>query len=256
MQHFARRAALPTLATLVLLGGTGAAWHGWRWLHTAPRFRVAELVVEGHARVTRDEIVRRAGVAPGTNLFTLSTRAVERAILAHPGIADAQVSRNLPNTLVVKVTEREPAAIVLLGEAYLADATGQLFVRASFNAADSHLPVITGLARGDCAARQSGCAERLRSALSLMRRVAARPDRPVIGELHLDAWQGATLYTRAGGTALRLGLVDSGGTDATLARFDTVWAALSVEERAATRTIHLDGVARPDRVTIALADAR
>jgi len=68
-----------------------------------------------------------------------------------------------------------------------------------------------------------------------------------LGEVHL-ARNGITLYTLQGATAIAVGR----GDPAAFARFDEAWAALSVDERAAARTVYLNQRTRPGRVTVAL----
>jgi hypothetical protein len=76
--------------------------------------------------------------------------------------------------------------------------------------------------------------------------------RPVIGEVHVDAAAGTTLYTRDGGVAVRVGHGDAVLLRARMARFDVVWRALA-ESREKPRMILVDQRAHPERVTVKLA---
>src|SRR5262245_27641960 len=66
-----RRAAPASIALLGAGVVFAAAWLGVRWLHSSPRFALLRIDVEGNTRVTRDDILRRAGIAMGQNVFTL-----------------------------------------------------------------------------------------------------------------------------------------------------------------------------------------
>ena len=67
--------------------------------------------------------------------------------------ATVRVSRQLPSVLTIEISERHAAAVVNLGGLYLADVRGRPFKRATMDEA-AGLPVITGVARGQYAARR------------------------------------------------------------------------------------------------------
>jgi cell division septal protein FtsQ len=245
------RRAVPALVVVVVLGGVGAgATALYRWLRTSPRFALRDLDVAGNARVATAEILVRAGVAPGENLFGLSPRAIEARILGNPWIAAVEARRHLPDGLSIHIVERQPAAVLLVDGAglYLADEAGRVFKRAA-GAEAAGLTVISGLPRrlfGDAPEQAAALA---RHGLAVAELWRAR-ERPPIGEVHL-AKEGVTLYTLDGAVAIALG---RGADAATMRRFDATWAALPPDERAQARIIHLDSRTRPDRVTVSLAE--
>jgi cell division protein FtsQ len=246
------RRAAPTVAVLALLAGlAGAVALGVRWLRTSPRFALHDLRVTGNARVPTDEILRRAGVAPGTNLFAIRVHDVEAGVRHSPWIAEVEARRSLPDGLTIRVVEREPAAVVVAGAGmYLADASGRPFKRAG-SAEAAGLPVISGITRRLFVERPELAAGLVRRGLEIAAGWRGH-DRPALGEIHFDAG-GVTLYTLEGAVAIALGRDPS---DATMRRFDAAWGALPPEERAQIRTIHLDSRTRPDRVTVSLAETR
>lgn len=253
----ALRRAAPLIAALFAAAGVSAGIIAtYRYLRTSPRFAVAELTVTGNQRLSRQEILERAHVVNGTNIFALSTRDIETALLADPWIAAVDVRRHLPDGLAIHIEERTAAALVVIDGSgmYLADRTGRLFKKAS--AADANgLLVISGLARRLFSNRPELAAGLVGRALGVAALWQAH-ERPAIGEIHL-AKDGVTLYTVEGAIAIALGR-PTGDGDAELAaamrRFDATWAALPPEERALARTIHLDSRTRPDRVTVSLAE--
>jgi hypothetical protein len=150
------------------------------------------------------------------------------------------------------------AAVVFLDAApYLADAQGKIFKRARLDTDEADgLPVVTGVDRGVFAADPSAGEAEVRRALLLAARWRENASRPALGEIHLGR-DATTLFTWDGAVAVRLGASEPGeGFTARLERFDVVWGALASEERARARSIHLSSTARPDRVTVRLADAR
>jgi cell division protein FtsQ len=244
------RSAVPLILTgaFVLLVVVGAA--AWSWMRTTSRFAARDVVVTGTTRLSPSDVMRRARVQPGTNLFALSLARVERALAASPWIEEVRVRRDLPDRLIVEVREKQPAALVLAEAPYVADREGRPFKRARLESGEADgLPVVTGIDRALFASRPEAAQALVKHALALHEAWRRVPGRPAIGEVHLDG-RGATLYTWHGGVGVRLGRSMGTELEARLSRFDEVWAALSVEERATCQTVFLDGTTRPDRVTI------
>ena len=78
-------------------------------------FATRDIRIEGTVTVTREDVLRLAGVGPGTNVFHLDADAVARALVADPWIAAASVERHLPGTVVIRLQEREPIARSTIG---------------------------------------------------------------------------------------------------------------------------------------------
>jgi POTRA domain-containing FtsQ-type protein/cell division protein FtsQ len=253
----------PRLLPVTLVAGAlallaGGGWLGYRWVLHSSRFALRDVVVTGNTHVTRDEILRRARLAPGVNLFRLSLADVETRIATNPWIRRVSASRSLPDKVLIAVSERAAAAQVMVdGGVYLADADGRLFKRAAVDAGEGEgVVVVSGLDRRQFGVDPDAAAALVRRALEIAAAWGTGDDRPAIGEVHLDR-EGITLYTLAGAIAVLIGRPASSSelSDVTK-RFDAVWSALSPEERAAARAIHIDSRTRPDRVTVALSGSQ
>lgn len=248
------RRVLAVLLGFVCIGAVGGGLTlGYRWLTTTPRLALRQVLISGNARVTRAEILERGGLVLGTNLFRLSAHAIEGRLASEPWIASAQVSRRLPDTMIVTITEKKAAAVVMTRDRlYLADAEGRLFKRAAIERGEGDgLVVVSGIDAKLFAGRPEVAGSLVRLALSAAALWRAGRDRPALGEVHLSR-EGITLYTLEGAVAVALGAAPEARLADSMARFDSVWAALAPEERAAVRTIHLDSRTRPDRVTVAV----
>lgn len=93
------------IVAILLLGG----WVTVR----SPVFAVRDVLVVGHASIPRAEVVRLSGVRPGDNLLLeVSAGEVRERLEANPWIADAEVERRLPSTVVLAVRERVAAGWV------------------------------------------------------------------------------------------------------------------------------------------------
>jgi cell division protein FtsQ len=252
----ALRRALPAAAvTLAALGLGAAAWGGYRWLTSSPRFAITAIEVTGAHRVDPDELRAALPVHLGDNVFA-ATGELARAVRRGPGgawIAQVEVRRVLPHTLAIELREHVAAAIVEAGDRYLVDADGRPFKRAEPGDADAEpgLPVIAGLPRARFAADPAAAAATVRAAIAAHRAWAAA-DRPAIARVDVDAHGALTLRAAHPPVAIRLGALGP-ELDGRMHTFDAAWAGLSQAERARATAIHLD--ARTDHVTVALGPA-
>ncbi len=178
----------------------------------------------------------------------------------HPWIAAARVRRELPATLVIDVTERQAAAVAVIGGLYLVDERGHPFKHATLEEADGRL-VLTGISRPEYAGLPGASEAAFREALALFaeyqhpdslavaRQAGSGGTRPALSEIHIDPRTGFSLFLYDGGAELRLG---RGQIADKLARLDEILAEFGPRGLSALRVVHLDGPAG-DRVPIRLA---
>jgi len=95
-------------AVLVLLA---APWWGPRVLSHLSFFRVRNVEVSGLRYLAPDDVVRRLRVDTTTSVWA-DVAELERRVETHPQVKTATIDRNLPGTLVVRVTENSPIAYV------------------------------------------------------------------------------------------------------------------------------------------------
>lgn len=110
--------AVPVLLVLIVLGVA----------HT-PVADVDEIAVEGQVNTLEDEIVAASGLLVGQPLLTMDEGGAERRVGELPWVATADVVRSWTGTVRIVVTERVPAAVVLMGqegEPALVDETGRV----------------------------------------------------------------------------------------------------------------------------------
>ncbi len=92
-------------------------------------FRVDNIVVRGSSYYTEEEVVQVCGVATGDNLLTLSRGKISGSIMAPlKYVESVKVERQLPNTLVIYVTESKPRYAVqdTRGDYFLMTAGGKI----------------------------------------------------------------------------------------------------------------------------------
>jgi cell division protein FtsQ len=248
----ALRRSLPAViggAVLAAIGGT--AYAGYHWVTTSPRFAITQIVLQGNRHASDDQLRAALPVHVGENLFATNLGAVDRALHGNPWIADSEVHRMLPHTIVIDVREHEPVAVADLGGLYLVDAEGHAFKRAELDEGDAAgLPVITGLDRAGYLADPAATASQIRGALAALDSWHTA-ERPAIAEVRLDPRGAIALVTADGGTSIELGAIDN-TLAARMRTFDTAWAELADGERERARAIHLDPGS--DHVTVAFKD--
>ena len=92
------------------------AFSFWALTYT-PVFRARHIRVEGAGALTADDVRTLAGVDASTNVVHLDREAVVRNLEGNAWVANASVRVQLPNTLVLEVTQRRAVGVVdALGE--------------------------------------------------------------------------------------------------------------------------------------------
>lgn len=257
--RLARRALPGVLALAAVAAVLGLLVLGHRFVTRSPRFAITTIRFEGNVARSDAQLRAELPVADGANIFSTHLGSLERALAADPWLAQVHVTRELPHTLVVRVVERVPVAIVELSGLYLVDASGTPFKRLR-GGEGAGLPVITGIGRAEYTTAPDEAAATVRRALAALATWsspgAGGAARPSIGEIHVGSRRELVLYRDDANLEIRLGagaLADPAELTARLTQFDRAWAALTPRERAVARVLHLDNAARPDRVTVALA---
>jgi len=217
-------AGLLTLAGLCL--GLVVLYHQ---LLTSPMFCIKDInniEIEGAKRLSRSLVLEQSKVGPGASLLAIRPGQVERALMAHPWIAKAEVSRKWPHSLYLKIQERDPVALVQFGEDLLyADRQGMIFKPLS--PGDPHnFPVITGLTPEQFRHPAGDLPQVVTQAFQLMDVLKKTPP-PLnlenISEIHVDLERGFTLYANGVGVGLDLGLQEYSEK---LQKFAQLWPVL------------------------------
>ena len=111
-------------------------------------FRADSLKIEGVRRLSKREVIEAARVKKGMNVLAVNLGMARKRLLAQPWIANAEIRREIPTGLYIKVQEHTPLAIIDLGRKFLLNENGRVFKE--WTSADpADLPLISGLAAGD-----------------------------------------------------------------------------------------------------------
>jgi cell division protein FtsQ len=114
---------------------------------SAEALTVTRITVRGNERLSRGEVLALLEGLRGQSMVTADLERWRRKLLTSPWVADAALRRELPGTLAVLVSERQPMAIGRIRDVlYLIDHQGAIIDEFGPNYAEFDLPIIDGLA--------------------------------------------------------------------------------------------------------------
>ena len=108
------------------------------------RLTVGRVEVTGNRIVETNEILQLAHVSEGAKLYELDLMSIRNDVLTHNFIKEVSVERDLPSTLVIRVTERSPIAMVNRSEIRYLDPEGVILPH-SLSRELFDLPMISGI---------------------------------------------------------------------------------------------------------------
>lgn len=186
--------------------------------------RVGSVEVRGNRIVGAAEILRRAAVPAGARLVEVDLFAARLRVEENAFIRSADVSREVPDRIVITVEERAPAAVLGVDPLLYLDAEG-VILPATASPEMVDLPVLTGrLPRRELVPGRQTYHPDLREALGIIA-AAARVDdglAHLLSEIHLRPEGEFVLYTAEGGIPVFFG---RGDAPRKLVNLDVFWHA-------------------------------
>lgn len=88
-------------------------------LLSLPFWRIKNVVVENNKIVRADLLKQKANISLDGNIFFTNYSEITRRIKGIPQIKKAAVFGSLPSTIVIKVEERRPFAVAIVGGSYM-----------------------------------------------------------------------------------------------------------------------------------------
>lgn len=116
-------------AAVGLVGLVYLGMEAQRFLTTSQRFAVRKVEVLTKGAADADELIRLAGVSPGTNIFSLDLEEIRKRVERDPWVHDATVTRELPNKIQLTYRSQEPKAILGADFMYYLNSEGVPFYR-------------------------------------------------------------------------------------------------------------------------------
>ena len=208
------RAGRPVLLAGIGLGVVGllsaSLAVGYHQLVRSPYFQVRKVVLLGLDRVDQAEVLTRTGLDRPVGLLELKLGVMAEDLRRHPWIRNVTLTRRLPDTVVVRVEERVPRALLRMGALYYLDEEYVPFKRVE-PGEELGLPVITGFTRFDFLGRSRSVAENLDQVFELLRVLAGRGDwfrAENVAQVDFDPVRGLTVRTRQPEVEIKVGFSD------------------------------------------------
>ena len=112
-------------------------------------FDMKMIDIKGLRHLTQKDIMRESGLVMGDNILGINLNLIRKKLLAHPWIEGVQVSRLLPDSIIIAIKEYHAEAIVKIeNSAYLLSTNGVLFTPL-MPSDPKNMPIITGFSYSD-----------------------------------------------------------------------------------------------------------
>ncbi len=174
---------------------------------------VSHITIHGNQRLTRGEVEALVDGLRGENILRVDFALYKRRLMDSPWVASARMSRVLPSTVDLQITERVPMAVARVGaQLFLVDDTGVIIDEFGPQYQEFDLPIVDGLVARTVADRAPVDATRVRLIARCLADLQARPDlRSRVSQLDVsDARDVVALLTD---DAARLHLGDTAFSD-------------------------------------------
>lgn len=144
--HSPKKNALRLIVLIILALGCGASLPlFYHFVIKGDVFAIKQIRVDsGSTQLPDAEIQFYAKSFLGQPLYDVSLKQIAEKIEEHPFVQHAEVSREPPNALRIRVTPRKALFIANLNKPYLVDEEGEPFLSTT-NSADGELPLLSGL---------------------------------------------------------------------------------------------------------------
>jgi cell division protein FtsQ len=159
-------------------------------------FKAEELMVNGAHRLTQNQVLQQANITTGVNIFSVNLSKVRKRLLAHSWIEDAEVRRELPSGINIRVKEQEPLAVLDLGRKFIINTHGEIFKEMD-KADHCNLPMISGLEFSDINVKGESRSIPFDSVMKILG-LGQKPESvlpySLIKKIHVDREMGLSIY--------------------------------------------------------------
>jgi cell division protein FtsQ len=176
-------------------------------------FQAVHLNVQGCNTLDEKTVITQANLSHGLNIFSVNLTTTRKRLLAHPWISDAEVSREIPSGIRIRIKEHEPLAIIDINRKFLLNKQGVLFKE--WEVTDPvNLPVVDGLSFSDLNVGARPYSQPFNAVMTVLKlgqhedSILTNKD---IRKIEVDKDIGLTIYANNSFGALKLGYGDYPG---------------------------------------------
>jgi len=141
------------VSAVLILVAVGA-WTVSQKVTRSERLRVGRVEVSGSHFLSEGEVRELLGPAVGENILSLDIEDLKARLRSSPWVADATVTRTLPDLVRVEIQERVPLALAEVDRLYLMDGEGALVDIYGPRTGVFDLPIVRGLLGVDVESRR------------------------------------------------------------------------------------------------------
>ena len=159
-------------------------------------FKAKELMVNGAHRLTQNQVLQQANITTGVNIFSVNLSKVRKRLLANSWIEDAEVRRELPSGINIRVKEQKPLAVLDLGRKFIINTHGEVFKEMD-RTDQCNLPMISGLEFSDINVKGESRSipfDAVMKILGLGQKPESVLPYSLIKKIHVDREMGLTIY--------------------------------------------------------------
>lgn len=117
---------------------------GYDWITQCDYFRAETVEVHGTRRLAEQRVKEAAGIENGVNIFSVNLSTARRRLMALDWVAEAEVKRQFPESMIIRIREHEPVARIDLGKTFMINPKAEIF-REAGEGTFSDLPIIKGV---------------------------------------------------------------------------------------------------------------
>ena len=174
----------------------------------SPFFNIKIITVTGNSKLTEEELISLSGIQLEENTFQVQTTKTQEKIKQNAYVDTVNISRKLPNEIVIEITERTPTFMLTLGNAYVYINNQGYLLEISQTALE--LPIITGFQtkEEDIIAGNRLSAEdlqRLDQVLQIMKSAESNGIKDLITEINIENKQDYVLELKKEKKIVHLG---------------------------------------------------
>ena len=159
-------------------------------------FKAKGLMVIGTHRLTQNQVLQQANITNGVNIFSVNLSKVRKRLLAHSWIEDAEVRRELPSGINIRIEEQKPLAVLDLGRKFIINTHGEIFKEMD-KADHCNLPMISGLEFSDINVKGESRSipfDSVMKILGLGQKSESVLPYSLIKKIHVDREMGLSIY--------------------------------------------------------------
>ncbi|MBW1724242.1 MAG: FtsQ-type POTRA domain-containing protein [Deltaproteobacteria bacterium] len=173
-------------------------------------FKAESLTVTGANRLTDEQVLLQSQITEGVNILSVNLSRVRKRLLAHSWIEEAEVSRELPTGISIRIKEQQPLAILDIGRKFIINTHGEVFKE--MDASDHcRLPVIGGLEFSDINVRGESRSVPFNAVMTILA-LGKKPESVLpcrlIKRIRVDREMGLTIYAFDRIKAIKIGYDD------------------------------------------------